>query len=65
MIPVTHGALFRIPHLPLALIAGALGVLDNVLMNPEPSSVALFALGALGFGGFAWRRRAAAKKPTA
>jgi hypothetical protein len=39
-------------------------VLDNVLLNPEPSAVALFGLGALGLGGFAWRRRAA-KKPAA
>jgi hypothetical protein len=39
-------------------------VLDAVVMNPEPSTVALFALGTLGLGGFAWRRRAA-KKPTA
>jgi hypothetical protein len=39
-------------------------VLDAVVMNPEPSTVALFALGAFGLGGFAWRRRAA-KKPAA
>jgi len=39
-------------------------VLDGVVLNPEPSAVALFALGALGLGGFAWRRRAA-KKPAA
>jgi len=39
-------------------------LLDNVLLNPEPSAIALFALGAMGLGGFAWRRRSA-KKPTA
>jgi len=39
-------------------------VLDNIVMNPEPGTIALFALGTLGLGGFAWRRRAA-KKPTA
>jgi hypothetical protein len=39
-------------------------VLDNVVVNPEPSAIALFALGAMGLGGFAWRRRTA-KKPAA
>ncbi len=39
-------------------------VLDNVVLNPEPSAMALFALGAAGLGGFAWRRRAT-KKPAA
>ena len=44
---------------------GASGVvLDQVLLNPEPSTVALFGLGVLGLGGFAWRRRAT-KKPAA
>jgi hypothetical protein len=40
-------------------------VLDNVLLTPEPSAIALFAFGAAGLGGFAWRRRKASKKPAA
>jgi hypothetical protein len=40
-------------------------VLDNILLTPEPSTVALFAFGAMGLGGFVWRRRNAAKKPAA
>jgi hypothetical protein len=36
-------------------------VLDNVVLNPEPSAVALFALGAAGLGGLAWRRRKTTK----
>lgn len=40
-------------------------VLDQVFLTPEPSAIALFAFGAAGLGGFAWRRRRAAKKPAA
>jgi PEP-CTERM motif len=40
-------------------------LLDGVLLTPEPSAIALFAFGAAGLGGFAWRRRAAKKKPAA
>lgn len=39
-------------------------VLDNVVLNPEPGTIALFGLGLAGLGGFAWRRRSA-KKPLA
>jgi hypothetical protein len=38
-------------------------VLDGVVLNPEPSAIALFALGVAGLGGFAWRRRKTAKLP--
>jgi hypothetical protein len=34
-------------------------VLDQVVLNPEPSTIALFALGVAGLGGFAWKRRRA------
>lgn len=40
-------------------------ILDGVILTPEPSAMALFAFGAAGLGGFAWRRRAAKKKPAA
>jgi len=40
-------------------------VLDSVLLTPEPSAIALFAFGAAGLGGLAWRRRRAAKEPAA
>ena len=41
---------------------GVSGVLlDNVVLNPEPSTLALFAAGIAGLGGLAWRRRSAAK----
>lgn len=41
---------------------GNSGVLiDNVYINPEPGTMALFGLGALGLGGFVWRRRKAMK----
>ena len=36
-------------------------VLDQVILTPEPATVGLFALGALGLGGMAWRRRTAKK----
>jgi hypothetical protein len=32
-------------------------LLDDVLLTPEPGTLALFGLGALGLGGVAWRRR--------
>jgi hypothetical protein len=39
---------------------GTSGVLiDNVFISPEPGTMALFGLGALGLGGLAWRRRRA------
>lgn len=37
-------------------------VLDNVVLNPEPSTFALFAAGIAGLGGLAMRRRRAAAK---
>lgn len=37
----------------------------DAIANPEPGTMALFGLGALGLGGFAWRRRLAAKKAKA
>jgi hypothetical protein len=41
--------------------AGVSGVLlDNILLSPEPSSMALFGLGILGLGGLIRRRRRAA-----
>lgn len=40
-------------------------ILDGVILTPEPSAIALFAFGAAGLGGFAWRRRSAKKKPAA
>jgi hypothetical protein len=40
-------------------------LLDGVLLTPEPSAIALFAFGAAGLGGFAWRRRSAKKSPAA
>ena len=37
---------------------GVTGVLlDNIFINPEPGSIALFGLGGLALGGFAFRRR--------
>ena len=43
--------------------AGVSGIfLDNVLLTPEPSTIALFGAGLLGLGGFAWRRRGAKRK---
>lgn len=42
--------------------SGASGVLlDNVVINPEPGTFALFGLGAAGLAGMAMRRRKAAK----
>lgn len=40
-------------------------LIDNVYINPEPGTLALFGLGAAGLGAMAWRRRksAKAKKP--
>lgn len=35
-------------------------LLDDVILTPEPSALALFGLGIAGLGGFAWRRRRAA-----
>lgn len=44
---------------------GVSGVLiDNVVINPEPGTMALFGLGAAGLGAFVWRRRKS-KKPAA
>ena len=41
---------------------GSSGVLlDNVVINPEPGTFALFGLGAAGLAGMAWRRRKSAK----
>jgi hypothetical protein len=37
----------------------------DAIANPEPGTMALFGLGALGLGGFAWRRRRAAKAAAA
>jgi hypothetical protein len=43
---------------PPPLNSGVSGVaLDNIFINPEPGTMALFALGSLGLGGFAWKRR--------
>lgn len=36
-------------------------LLLDAVSNPEPGTMALFGLGALGLGGVAWRRRRAAK----
>jgi hypothetical protein len=35
----------------------------DMVSNPEPGTIALFAMGALGLGGFAWRRKNAKKLP--
>ena len=59
MIPVTHGALFRIPHLPLALIAGALGVLGFAPFNFPPLLIAALALLIVLWRRAATRRQAA------
>lgn len=40
-------------------------LIDHVFINPEPGTVALFGLGALGLGGLVMRRRAAKKKALA
>jgi hypothetical protein len=37
-------------------------VLDLVVLNPEPSAIALFAAGIAGLGGLAWRRRSCARQ---
>lgn len=37
----------------------------SAVSNPEPGTMALFGLGALGLGGLAWRRRAAARRRAA
>ncbi len=42
---------------------GVTGVMiDNIFINPEPGSIALFGLGGLALGGLAFRRRKLAKK---
>jgi hypothetical protein len=38
-------------------------ILDNVFLNPEPGTMALFGLGGLGLGAMAWRRRKAKTRP--
>lgn len=41
-------------------VGGVSGVLiDNVFINPEPGTMALFGLGAAGLGAMVWRRRKA------
>jgi hypothetical protein len=48
-------------------VAGGSGtsafLLDDVMIVPEPGAMALFALGALGFGALAWRRRKRTSSP--
>ncbi|MCE9636401.1 MAG: PEP-CTERM sorting domain-containing protein [Planctomycetes bacterium] len=41
--------------------AGGQNFLLDAVSNPEPGTMALFGLGAMGLGGFAWRRRKAKK----
>lgn len=40
-------------------------IVFDLVANPEPGSIALFGLGSLALGGFAWRRRKARKAAAA